>query len=117
MTMARRRSLTVGELLALRPVPLAPWEERDGRVLLRRPRPEGRGVRGLLERAAAALSSPTILLDVRGSAVWRLLDGRRTGAEVAAALREAEGGELEAAEARVALFLHQLYRHGMIGLE
>ena len=114
--MARKRSLTVGELLELRPVPLAPWEERDGRVLLRRPRPETPGIRGLLERIAAFLSSPTILLDERGSTVWRLLDGERTAAAVAAALQEAEGGELDAVEARVALYLHQLARHGMIAL-
>lgn len=107
--------MTVGEILALRPVPLAPWEDRDGRVLLRRPRPEATGLRGVLERIAAFLSAPTILLDQRGSRVWHLLDGERTAAEVAAMLREEEGGELEAIEARVALFLHQLGRHGMIG--
>ncbi len=107
--------MTVGEMLALTPVPLASWEDREGRVLLRRPQPETPGVRGFLERIAAFLSSPTILLDERGSAVWRLLDGERSAEEIASALREAEGGEMEAAEARVALFLHQLARHGMIG--
>ena len=110
--MTRTKNLTVGEALTMRPVPLARWEEKDGRILLHRPRPDGKGIRGFLERCAAFLSSPTILLDERGSRVWRLLDGRRTTAEVAQALTETE--PLEAVEARVALFLHQLERHGMV---
>ncbi len=114
--MMGRKQVTLGEVLRMRPVPLAEWEERDGRVILRRPVPKGRGVRGLLERAAAFLSSPTIKLDETGSRVWRLMDGSRTVAQIAGEL--AAGGSLdgEGAGERIALFVHQLARHGMLRL-
>ena len=111
-----RPRLTLGELLTLKPVPLASWEERDGRVVLRRPIPEGRGLRGWLERAAAFLSSPTIRLDETGAHVWRRLDGTRTVAEIVQELCADGHLQEEGGRERVAVFVHQLARHGMLRL-
>ena len=109
--------MTLGEMLEMRPVPLAKWEEREGRVLLHRPVPQGRGGRGLLERAAAFLSSPTIKLDETGSRVWRHMDGVHTVRAIAEELIAEGALPPEGAAERVALFLHQLRRHGMLRLE
>lgn len=112
-----RERVTLGEVLEMRPVRLAEWEERDGRVVLRRPVPEGRGLRGVLERAAAFLSSPTIKLDDTGTRVWRLMDGSRTVAQIAGELAAAGDLAGDGAAERVALFVHQLARHGMLRFE
>ncbi len=110
-----KKTYTVGEILGMRPIPLAQWEERDERIILKRPVPSEPGLRGLLRRAAALLSSPTIALDATGSWVWRRMDGRVTVAELAQALAQ-EQQEPSAPE-RLALFVHQLARHGMLRLE
>ena len=82
--------------VAVRPA-LAGWVRRlglwDGRVLRR-----------------------TVELDILGSAVWRLLDGRRTAGEVAAALADRYRLAPREAELAVAEFLRLLGRRGAIGV-
>jgi hypothetical protein len=56
-------------------------------VVIERPRPEG----SLGNRLRYWLAVRRIRLDLRGSQVWRLLDGETTVAEVAKALRQVDG--------------------------
>lgn len=101
---------------ALVPVPLAPWREVDGRVVLVRPRPTRRGWAGLAERFGAWASVPRVRLDEIGGDVWRLLDGRRTVAELARELAAARGEGLEAAEERMGRFVGELAHLGFVEL-
>ena len=66
----------VVDLLELEPVRCVPWREgEDGRVVIDRPRPPLRGVRGLLAGASWLLTPHRIRLDDIGSFAWRRLDG------------------------------------------
>jgi hypothetical protein len=56
-------------------------------------------------------------LDEMGSAAWRLMDGRRCVAEVAAAMAEAYDLYRPEAEAAVSAFVRDLGRRGVIGLQ
>lgn len=58
----------------------------------------------------------TVELDILGSAVWALIDGRRSAGEVAAALAGRYRLEQREAELAVAEFFRQLGRRGAIGL-
>ena len=58
----------------------------------------------------------TVELDVLGSVVWNLLDGRRTAGETAAALAARYRLDAREAELAVAAFLRQLGRRGAIAL-
>jgi hypothetical protein len=82
--------------LAVRPA-LAGWARRlglwDGRVLRK-----------------------TVELDVMGSAVWRLIDGRRSAGAIATALAGRYRLDPREAELAVAQFLRQLGRRGAIGV-
>ncbi|HEX6203005.1 MAG TPA: PqqD family protein [Thermoanaerobaculia bacterium] len=98
------------------PVPLGPWREVAGRVVLERPRPARRGWAGFAERFSYWASVRRVRLDEVGSAAWRRIDGRRSVAEVAREL-EAEGGAaVAAAEERVGLFVRELARLGFVEL-
>ena len=50
-------------LLEIAPVRLAAWEEKEGRVVLKRPPARGHGLRLLLRRMSHALSASRIRLD------------------------------------------------------
>jgi hypothetical protein len=101
-------------LLDLAPAPVAEIEERDGKVVLLRPKPRTRGLRGLSDRITTFLSAPKVRLDEFGSFTWRRLDGRTTVAEVAAALREEFGETAEPVEDRLGLYIRLLRREGML---
>jgi hypothetical protein len=58
----------------------------------------------------------TVELDAMGSAVWRLIDGRRSLGQIAAALAERFGLDAREAELAVAEFLRQLGRRGAIAM-
>jgi len=104
-------------LLDLRPVRLATWEESaEERVVLRRPRPAAPGLRGLFLRVTSALAPPRLRLDPIGSQAWRDLDGTRSVGRVAAGLRERFGEAAEPVEERLGTLLRLLRRDGFLAL-
>jgi hypothetical protein len=101
-------------LLELAPVRLASWQEKDGRVVLERPRPSGRGVGAWWDRVSHALSARRIRLDAVGSFAWKRLDGRSSVAQVARELRQEFGDDVEPAEERLGLLVRQLRGEGFL---
>ena len=101
-------------LLEMTPVRVAAWQEVKDRVVVERPRPSGRGIPGLGERLSYFLSMRKIRLDERGSFLWHLVDGRRSVAEVAEAMREQFGDEVEPAEERVGHLIRLLRRERLL---
>jgi len=95
-------------------VRLAEWQEQDGRVVVSRPRPTSRGLRGFADLISYWLSVPRIRLDEVGSATWLLLDGRRTVDEVAELVRERFGDAVEPAEERIGTFVRTLRYQGFL---
>ncbi len=59
----------------------------------------------------------TVRLDKRGSYVWSLFDGKRTAAEVIPFMEKEFGDEPAVAADRLARFLLQLKRGGLVRLE
>jgi hypothetical protein len=99
------------------PVPRAPWREVGGGVVLERPRPSRRGWSGLRERLSFFLSIRRVRLDDVGGFVWKQLDGRRSAAEIAAAVEDALGDAASPAGERVGRFLRHLADLGFVELE
>lgn len=79
-------------------------------MVIERPRPES----GVGDRLRYWLAVPRIRLDERGSQVWRLLDGERTVAEVAEALRQEYGSDVEPAEDRAGQLVRALHREDLL---
>jgi hypothetical protein len=104
------------EALAVRPARTAPWEERDGRVVVERPLPPARGLRGWLDRLSALTGVRRLRLDEIGSFAWRRFDGAATVGEVAKALTEELGEPPEDAAERLVTFVRTLRREGLLGL-
>ena len=101
-------------LLEMTPLRVAHWQEIDDRVVVERPRPGARGWRGLGERVSYFLSMRKIRLDERGSFLWHLVDGDRSVAEVAEAMRLEFGEEVEPAEERVGHLIRLLRRERLL---
>lgn len=101
-------------LLELTPVAAAPAEERDGRVVIVRPRPVTRGVRAPFDWLAYLLAPRRLRLDDVGSFCWRQMDGRRTAGDIAEALRAEFGEVVEPAEERFAKFIRLLQREELV---
>ena len=101
-------------LLEMTPLRVADWQEIDDRVVVERPRPGARGWRGLGERVSYLLSMRKIRLDERGSFLWHLVDGERSVAEVAEAMRLEFGEEVEPAEERVGHLIRLLRRERLL---
>ena len=101
-------------LLELAPVRAAAWEEVDDRVVVRRPAPARRGLRGLLDRLLHVLSVGRIRLDERGSFVWKLLDGTRSVQQVADAARKRFGEAVDPAEERVGRLVRLLHHQALV---
>lgn len=106
-------------LPACRPTTLVAAEEtQDGLVVLLRPRfiagPLARWLQPRLRRPHLRVK-----LDELGSFVWKRCDGRTTVGQIALALEEAFTASHQADKAmeRIALFLRELERGGMIRLE
>lgn len=97
----RESRVDSGEVVLHYPVSAPPWAARVARWI--RKDPGGPRV-GKLQ------------LDALGTAVWDMIDGRRSLQEIAAAF--AESHQLEPKEARVAVaqFARELGRRGLIGL-
>jgi hypothetical protein len=109
-----RNELETVNLLEMRPLRLARWEERGDRVVLLRPRPKGRAPRVLLDRFLHLLAAHRLRLDEIGSASWLLLDGKRNVAEIATLLRERFGERVEPAEERLGYLVRVLRREGFV---
>ncbi len=101
-------------LLGLAPRRVAKWEEVDGRVVVIRPDPETRGLRGWLDRLLHSMSASRIRLDELGSFAWMRLDGERTVAEVAELLRREFGEAVEPAEERLGHLVRAMRREGFL---
>ncbi len=116
-TMKRRRThdpLAGVNLLELTPTRRAEWEDQGPRVVVIRPEPTTSGARLLLDRLLYQLSARRIRLDEHGSCVWRHVDGQRTVAEIAAALREQFGEVVEPAEERVGKLIQVFHREELV---
>ncbi len=110
---ARERENLLGRV----PCREADWEERGGRVVIRRPAPVGRGLGALREGIRYVLGPPRIRLDEVGSRAWHLCDGSRTVGEVAELLRREFGERVEPVEERVGRLMEVLADEGLLGLK
>jgi hypothetical protein len=86
----------------------------EGRVVIERPEPRGRGWRKPLEWVGFWMSTRRIRLDTRGSFAWKLLDGRTSVQQAAEALRAEFGDDVEPAEERVGKLIRQLRSQEML---
>lgn len=111
----RQDELESVNLLELIPVRVAEWTERGDRVVLERPRPAKRGLRGLIDRLLFLLSARRIRLDALGSYAWLRIDGQKTVGQVAAKLREEFGSEVEPVEERLGHLVRILRSEGLVG--
>lgn len=112
--MTTDESLESVNLLELRPVRTAQWEEVEDQVVIQRPKPRGRGLRSVGEWLGFWMSVPRIRLDPRGSFVWLRLDGKRSVQQVADDMRTEFGDEVEPAEERTGLLVRQLRSQEMV---
>jgi hypothetical protein len=101
-------------LLAISPVRLAESEELEGRLVVIRPKPSTRGVRGFFDRFLYELAAKRLRLDDIGTFAWRHLDGQRTVAQIAELLREEFGEDVDPAEQRLGKLIWVLYREGFV---
>jgi hypothetical protein len=96
---------------------LATWRaDEHGMVVVERPKPESRGLRGLMDRLKWFMTYPRIRFDRIGSSVWQRMDGRATLAEIARAESEATADHADEMDQRVALFATALHHQGLIEL-
>lgn len=111
-SVSRRKPDPMAEvnLLDLKPVRVAEWEEADGQVVILRPPPRTTGFRRLVDRLLVEMSTRRIRLDEVGSAAWLLFDGERTVGDVADELRARFGDAVEPAEERVGTLVRLLHR-------
>lgn len=110
----QEEALARENLLELVPVRVAIWQEVEDRVVVERPRPSMRGLPGVGERLSYFLSMRKIRLDERGSFLWHLVDGERSVAEVAEAMRKRFGEEVEPAEERAGQLIRMLRRERLL---
>jgi hypothetical protein len=85
------------------------------RVVVERPRPAGRGLRGLGERLSFLTGVKQVRLDEIGTYVWRRLDGAHTVGEICRQMRDELGERAEPVEERLRLFLGMLRRENLVG--
>jgi hypothetical protein len=104
-------------LLDLTPVASADIEEKDGRVVVIRPKPVTRGLRAPIDWLIYLLAAHRIRLDEVGSFCWRRMDGRRTVGEIAEAMRAELGPSIEPAEERLGTFIRWLQREELVSFE
>ena len=101
-------------LLDLTPVAAAEAEEKDGRVIVIRPRPATRGLRKPIDWLIYLLAVRRLQLDAVCSFCWRQMDGRRTAGDIAEALRAEFGDSVEPAEERLGTFIRMLQREELV---
>ncbi len=105
----RKDELAALNLLEIRPVRVAEWEERDERVIVHRPLPKTTSLRRLVDRLLFEMSTRRIRLDGLGSFTWKHVDGARTVADIAELLRQEFGEDVEPAEERVGKLMQMLH--------
>jgi len=110
----REKALEGVNLLGLAPVRVARWEEVGGRVVVLRPPPATRGLRGTLDRFFHYMSASRIRLDEVGSVAWRALDGDRTVAEVADLLLEEFEEKVDPVGERLGHFIWLMRKEGFL---
>ncbi len=112
----RRRvdELETVNLLEVSPVRLAEWTERQGRVVVVRPKSLRAGLFGWIDLLLYLLSAKRIRLDAFGSFAWLQLDGERSVGEVVALLRTEFGDEVEPAEERLGHLVRVFRREGFV---
>lgn len=110
----REKALEGVNLMGLAPLIRASWEEVDGKVVVLRPKPTTRGLRGMLDRFFHKMSVERIRLDEVGSFAWRHLDGERTVGEVANLLRTEFGDAVEPAEERLAQLIWMMRKEELV---
>lgn len=108
----RTKALKQVNLLELTPVRLATWTEADGKVVIERPKPAS--AHQIRDQLRYWLAVRRIRLDERGSAVWLLLDGKKTVAQVAQALRSEFGPDVEPAEERTGDLVRMLHSEDLL---
>jgi len=109
------RNERVVDLLELEPVRLVPWREgENGRVIIDRPRPPLRGLRGLLAGANWLLTPRRIRLDDIGSFAWRRLDGVTKVRSLAGVMRDAFPDSRDQLEERLGDYLRAMRRLQLI---
>jgi len=105
------------EILSCVPHRLGPWKaDGDVRVVVERPRPETRGLKGAFDHLRWLMSHPKIRLDELGTFVWNRMDSGETLAEIASVTSEAFPDCTESMEQRLALFATALHHQGLIEL-
>lgn len=107
------RIADVSRRVAERGEDVAAEEGPDGRVTVRRRR--FGAVRSRLVGLVGEPAEFTVKLDPLGSAAWRLIDGRRTVAEIRAELQRQHPGEADLG-ARLGRFLGTMVSHEMVRL-
>ena len=115
--MSRRKQEKLLEqvnVLDLAPVRRANWVEKNGRVVIERPKPLRKTPATLFEWLGYHMSMRLIRLDEVGSETWRLLDGHRTVGDVAGSLRRKFGEAVEPAEERVGRLVQLLHRQDFV---
>lgn len=110
----RQKLLEEVNVLELVPVRRAAWVEKEGRVVIERPKPTRRSPAALFEWLGYYMSMRKVRLDERGSETWRLLDGCRSVAEVAGELRERFGAEVEPAEERTGRLVQLFHQEDFV---
>lgn len=74
----------------------------------------GTGVVGRVLKYFLNSKPVRVRLDDVGARVWRLCDGRRSVLDIGAAVRDAFGERVEPVNDRVAAFLDQMHKTGLI---
>lgn len=106
--------LVDANLLDLTPVREAAWKDVDGWIVLQRPRPSRRGLRGMADHLSYLMAPRRLRLDDIGSCSWRCFDGGTTVSGVCEKLRSRFGDSIEPAEERLAHFVRHLHRDGFL---
>ncbi len=105
------------EILSCVPHRLGAWQaDGDVRVVVERPKPGTRGLKGAFDHLRWLMSHPKIRLDELGSFVWKRMEGGGTLAEISSETAEAFPDRSEGIEERLALFATALHHQGLIEL-
>lgn len=103
-------------LLDLVPHHAAASEVIEDRVVVRRPRPKLSGWRAPFDWLIFQIAPRRLKLDAVGSFCWLRIDGVTTAGEIAQALSDRFGDEVEPAEERLGRFIRSLEREELLSL-